>query len=111
LGPTELLLGLLEFYSEFKDTNVIAPAKNPPFRTFEDLKEEIGEKVEDQSIISHIIHLYQDSYFKIQDPYDYTYNPARTVKNNSQNATKYQKLFEKFAKNIRAGKDVYSEFL
>jgi hypothetical protein len=97
LGPTELLLGFFEFYSEFKDTNVISPAKNPPFRTFEDLKEEIREKVEDKSVISHIIQLYDDSSFKIQDPYDYTYNPARTVKINSQNANKYRKFFKRFA--------------
>jgi hypothetical protein len=55
LGPTELLLGFFEFYSEFKDTKVIAPANNPPFRNLEDLKEELSEKVEEISMVFHIM--------------------------------------------------------
>lgn len=55
LGPTELLLGFFEFYSEFKDKIVIAPANNPPFRNLEDLKEELSEKVEEISMIFQIM--------------------------------------------------------
>ena len=93
LGPTELLLGFFEFYSDFNDANVIAPARNPPFRTFTDLKEELMEKVDEESIFSHIELMFKDSYFKIQDPYDFAYNPARAVKKTSLNAKRYPQLF------------------
>ena len=56
LGPSELLLGFFEFYSEFENSKVIAPAKNPPFRTLDDLNEELSEKFEDNFLVFHIMH-------------------------------------------------------
>ena len=54
----------------------------------------------------HVISQFEDSHFKIQDPFDHTYNPAKAIKRESKTASEYRRAAKMFADYIRAGQDV-----